>query len=340
MKEILPGLYQMTLTLSGFSPGDVNTYLIKSPDGFTSIDTGWDSPPAVESMKAQLSEVGAGLADIKQIIVTHCHIDHLGMIVRFKRSHNARIFLPQRELELMKIRFTGGDNLLPMTDKFLRSHGFPAAELTPPEALLPLPDDLLSVKPDVLLLGGEEIALGSYTLRVINTPGHTPGHISLYEPREKLLFSGDVLLPTIATNAAMHVQHIVDPLRQYMNSLLVLNELDIDLVLPGHENIFSGHRKRIEELVRSHEKKASGILRAFHDGSPKTAYGVSQILAYSPVTKVNVWSRLSGWDKRFAVLQTIAHLESWRFKRKLERNVRNGIFYYYPVKPSITMENI
>jgi len=132
MKEVLPGIYQMNLTLSGFSPGSVNIYLIKTPDGYTSIDTGWDSPVAVASMEEQLREFGACLADIKQIIVTHCHIDHLGMIVRFKRSFHTRLYLPQNELELMKIRFTGGDNLLPMTYKFLQSHGFPAAELPPP----------------------------------------------------------------------------------------------------------------------------------------------------------------------------------------------------------------
>jgi glyoxylase-like metal-dependent hydrolase (beta-lactamase superfamily II) len=328
MKEIIPGIYQITLTLSGFSPGSVNIYLLKTDDGYLTIDTGWDSPPAFQYLEKQLAEIGARFTDIKQVIVTHCHIDHLGMIVRFRQSHNARIYFHENETELIKIRFTGGDNLLPLTDKFLQRHGFPTAELPPPEILLPVPDNLAATAADVLLHGGEEITAGEYRLRVINTPGHTQGHICLYEPRKKLLFSGDVLLPTIATNAALHVQHLINPLQQYLNSLKTLKELDIQMVLPGHEHPFSNHRARIAQLFRLHRKKEKEIWNAISDGHLKTAYDVSQILSWSPVTGSTNWPKLSGWDKRFAVLQSIAFLETLRFSHKLERIERDSVYYY------------
>ena len=165
-------------------------------------------------------------------------------------------------------------------------------------------------------------------MKVVNTPGHTAGHISLYEPTRKFLFSGDVLLPTIATNAALHVQHINNPLQQYLHSLQTLKEMDIETILPGHEYVFSNHRRRIEELFKHHQAKAEEIWKVFADGQPKTAYDVSRILSWSPKTKTVTWPSLSGWDKRFAVLQTIAHLEIMAEDKKLTRFSKDGKLYY------------
>ncbi len=329
MKQILPGIYQITLTLSGFNPDSINTYLVQDNSGYVIIDTGWDSPESVESLERQLAEIKIGLSDIKRVILTHCHIDHLGLMSKLKRSYQAKIYLHQNELDLIKIRFSGGDNFLPLTDKFLQSHGVPETELSPPEIPIPVTTELVSTQPDVLLHGGEEIRVGEYNLRVINTPGHTPGHIALYEPHKKFLFSGDVLLPTIATNAAIHVQHMKNPLQQYLNSLSTLKELDIDLILPGHEYVFSGHRQRIEELLNHHQEKAQEIRRAFTDPQPKTAYDVSKILSWSPKTQTIMWNNLSGWDKRFAVLQTIAHLEVMVGENTLTRFSQGGKLYYH-----------
>jgi glyoxylase-like metal-dependent hydrolase (beta-lactamase superfamily II) len=328
MKEVLPGIYQITLSLPEFTPDSVNVYLIKTADGYAIIDTGWDSPLSFQSMESQLAEIGAHFKDIKQIIITHGHIDHFGMIVRFKQSHPNTLYMPAGEMELIKIRFTGGDNILPLTDKFLQSHGVPQSELIPPDVILPVPLTLASTSPDVLLQGGEEIIVGEYKLKVINVPGHTPGHIALYEPRRKYLFSGDVLLPTTITNAAMHIQYIQDPFQQYLNSLCILKEMDIDKVLPGHEYIFSGHRQRIEKIFQRYAVKSREVHRALEDGQSKTAYDVSRILSISQRTGISNWPKLSGWDRRFAAMQSIAHLESLRFCHEVHLEIHDRIHYY------------
>jgi glyoxylase-like metal-dependent hydrolase (beta-lactamase superfamily II) len=329
MKEILPGLFQINLTLSGFAPGSVNIYLIRIDDGFLSIDTGWDSPPSLESLQEQLSEIGAGLSDIKQVIITHCHIDHLGMVPRLKILNNSKVYIHENELQLIKIRFTGGDNFLSVTDNFLKSHGFPESELLPPEIQLPAPEGISLLKPDVLLKGGEEISAGEYTLRVINTPGHTPGHIVLYEPDKKFVISGDMLLPTIATNAAFHVQYnISNPLRTYINSLKELQKLDIRLVLPGHEYVFSNPEERIKKLLLVNQKKSNEIFQVFKNGQSMTAYEVSRILSWSVKTNTTNWNKLTEWDKRFAVLQSVSHLEDLAFINKLTRFSKDGKIYY------------
>jgi glyoxylase-like metal-dependent hydrolase (beta-lactamase superfamily II) len=328
MKEIFPGLYQMPLILSGFDPGSVNLYLIKTSGGLTAVDTGWDLPEALHSLKAQLSEIGAQINDIKEVILTHFHIDHMGLVPRLKQNQNVKVYLHQKELELMKIRYTGRDNFLPLTDAFLQTHGFPAAELTPPEFQLPMPDHMDSIVPNVLLQGGEEISVGDYLFKIINTPGHTPGHIALFEARNKFLISGDMLLPSIATNAAFHVQHIDYPLQKYLESLKNLRMLDFDTVLPGHEHVFHNPRQRIDELIENQAKKSGQILRAFNDQQPRTAFQISQSLAQSRHSGISKWPEMTGWEKRFAVLQTIAHLESLEFNHKLLALQIGDIHYF------------
>jgi glyoxylase-like metal-dependent hydrolase (beta-lactamase superfamily II) len=329
MKEIFPGIYQLVLPLPGFSPNSINVYLFRDNNGYTVIDTGWDTPALVKSIQDQLSEFNIRFGEIKRVLVTHCHVDHLGMIGRYKKENNASIYFHKNETGLIKIRFTGGDHYWPMTEQFLKTHGMPESELTPPKFQLPSVDSLPEA--DVLLQGGELIPVGAYNLKVINTPGHTPGHSAYYEPQKKLLFCGDVLLPTIVTNAALHVQHTINPIRQYLDSLQELQKLEIDWILPGHEYIFSGHRKRIDELVNHNLKKSRDIFNTFGDSAPKTAYEVSQLLAWSPETKGATWARLSDWDKRFAVLQTIAHLEELACAGKLTKIAQDDKMYYRKV---------
>jgi glyoxylase-like metal-dependent hydrolase (beta-lactamase superfamily II) len=337
MKEILPGIFLMPMTLSGFTPDSVNMYIIKTPEGLTCIDTGWDSPPAIISLEKQLEEIGATLSDIKKVLITHAHIDHMGIIPRLKNTYGTKFYLPANEMNLIKVRFSEVDNFLPMTDAFLKTHGVPAAELIQPEIEFPIPPDLATTQPDVLLYNGDEVNIGEFNFRVINVPGHTPGHIAYYETNKKFIFSGDMLLPTIATNAAFHVQLIDNPLKLYLDSLSTLRSLDIDLVLPGHEYVFAHPHKRIEELVRDQEKKTEVIRRMFDDGRVKTAFEISQLLARSARTGLTRWTQMLGWERRFAVLQSIAHLEFLEFTGELRLEKRNDINYYKPLvlKPTL-----
>jgi glyoxylase-like metal-dependent hydrolase (beta-lactamase superfamily II) len=327
MKEIIPGLYQLTLTLQGFSPNSINTYLLRDCDGYTIVDTGWDLPASVTSLEAQLAESGIRFSDIKRMLLTHCHSDHLGMMARFQKSYHTLACLHRNEKDLMKVRYNSENNYWPQTDQFLQTHGMPQSELTSDKFQMPGVGSL--PPPDVWLQGGEELAVGNFTLRVINTPGHTPGHVSFYEPQFRLLMSGDVLLPTIATNAATHVQHMTNPLQQYLSSLSTLKEMDIELVLPGHEYIFSNHRKRIEELFEHHRQRSAEVLRAFaSDSRTKTAYDVACLISWMPKSKPIAWAQLGAWDKRFAMMQTIAHLEELAFSGKLTRMPCGGKVFY------------
>ena len=340
MKEILPGIYMMPMALPGFTPDSVNTYIIETPQGLISIDTGMYCPQTIDSTQKQLAEIGASFSDIKKVLITHGHVDHMGLVLLLKENYGTRYYLHLKDYELGKIRFTDVDNYISLTDVFLKKHGVPAGELPRPEVELTVPPNLFSTKPDIFLHGGESIRAGRYTLRVINTPGHTMGHVIYYEPNKKFLFSGDMLLPTIATNPAVHVQHIQNPLKQYIDSLKTMKALDIDLVLPGHESVFSNPYPRIEELIRDNIKKNEVIRRTFDDRNAKTAYEVSRILAKSARTGESYWDKFAGWDRRFAVLQSVSYLESLKHDGKLRLEIKDDTYYYLPAELKPPRTNI
>lgn len=333
MKEVFPGVYLLTVTLKGFSPGSVNAYLIRAGENVVLVDTGWDIPSSVSSLEAQLAEVGLRFTDVKQVILTHCHSDHLGMMRRFKESFKATVCIHRNESDLIKFRYTPQNDYWDRTDRFLFSRGMPESALSAMRNVIP---DLGTLpEPDIWLEGGEEIKVGDYTLRVINTPGHTPGHLALYEPNHKFLISGDTLLPTIATNAATHIQIMDNPLQQYLDSLNRLKEMDIAQILPGHEYIFSNYRQRIEELFEHHLQKEAAVRKAI-SGSEEalTAYEVAILLPYTLKGQIVTFDKLGVTDKRFAMMQAIAHLEALVSSGVLNRFSQNGKILYqaHPAK--------
>jgi glyoxylase-like metal-dependent hydrolase (beta-lactamase superfamily II) len=169
--EIIP---QVHLLSGGF----VNFYLIDEPDGLTLIDTGL-SRHFKTTMQA-IKELGRSPADLKRILITHSDGDHMGALADLKAICGARACAspieaqaiqqakPSRELKMRGLRAL----LFKLAMPFFKSKPAQIEELLNDEQELPV-------------LGG---------LRVINTPGHTPGHISLYAPQFKILFCGDSMV--------------------------------------------------------------------------------------------------------------------------------------------------
>jgi len=323
--EVVPGIYQLQLPLTGFPTGYANVYVVPGEAGCLMVDTGWDTEASFDSLKKQLSEIGFALDDIKQIVVTHCHTDHYSMANRLERLSCAEIYVHKLDLEVIESRFNSGDDFIEQTNRFLRQNGVPNAELAGPNPPLP---EISPTSNNVVLRGGETIPVGAFNLKVLWTPGHSPGHISLYEPAQKLLFSGDLVLPTIASNIGLHLQYSSNPLADYLKSLNMVKRLEVKMVLPAHEYIFRNLQQRVEELIQRHEQRNTKIMAVIADGTPKTAYRVSRAISWSPESERAGWEGLPSWDKRLAVLETLAHLEFLRFNDKLDKFLADGIVFY------------
>jgi glyoxylase-like metal-dependent hydrolase (beta-lactamase superfamily II) len=333
MTEVIPGinLLQQPLPNPNILMGYVNIYLIQGDNGCLLIDTGWDSDQAFDSIKGQLAELGTHFEDISQIVVTHIHPDHYSLAGRLKQLSQAKITMHHLERDLVE---PYGDmrNVMQQGIDWLQINGIPIDEisqlLNQMRAANPEMMQFASpVLPDTTLDGGEVISVGSFTFKVLWTPGHSPGHICLYEPVKKILISGDHILPTITPIIELHPHSSDNPLDDYINSLNAVKPLDISLVLPGHENPFSSLQLRIEKITQHHKQRNSVILETI-GVEPKTAYQIANEIPWIPELGGVGWQDLSPGDRIMAVSETLAHLESMRFGGKVDKSYKDSTIYY------------
>ncbi|NQT31651.1 MAG: MBL fold metallo-hydrolase, partial [Deltaproteobacteria bacterium] len=316
----------------------INTYLVKGDNGYLLVDTGWNTEEAFASLKKQLAEIGISGQDISRIVVTHTHPDHYGMAGKLRPLFSATLYFHHLEKDVIESRYVNMDELLKELSQWLHINGVPPDRLAElQKASLPMLKFVTPTMPDITLYGGETITIGDFSFNVLPTPGHAPGHICLYEPDKKILFSGDHVLPTITPNVGMHPQSGSNPLGDYLDSINSLKRLDVDLVLPGHEQPFTGFQERIESITLHHSLRNAEIVAALGYAS-KTAFQLTTEITWLHDVNGVGWYKLGTWDKRMAILETLAHLEAMRAKGELEKFTREDILYYRLPKKAKTSE--
>ena len=324
--EIAPGVHQLKIPIPDNPLGSLNSYLIQGDKGCLLIDTGWNTDEAFHRLEEELQAIGLWFRDITMIVITHVHPDHYGLAGRINQTSPTRFAFHLWEKALIESRYIHFKELQSKIGQFLRSHGIPEETVAPMQTASQPALDFVSVAwPDEVLYGGESFTVGEHELEVIWTPGHSPGHLCLYEASKKLLFSGDHILPGITPNVSYHLQSGSNPLGDYLNSLQQLRRLPVDLVLPAHEDIFRNMEARIDEIIRHHEERKARVLDLVSAG-PKTAYQVAGELPWN--VGEQGWAGLSALLQRFAVMETIAHLEALRMEAQVKRYVREGLILY------------
>lgn len=328
MTKIMPGIHQLRVPIPNNPLGYTNTYLVQGDDGNLLIDTGVNTDEALQALQKQLSEIGLDFKDISQIIVTHAHGDHYGLVGRLKQLSQAKISLHHLEQDLLAPRHTNMEEALRQSEQWFQGHGVPASELptlqTPPPGMGQFSAPTL---PDTTLRGGETIPAGVFNFQVVWTPGHSPGHICLYEPSQKILFAGDHILPVITPNISLQPQSETNPMGEFLNSLNTVKQLDVTIVLPAHEHIFNDLPARVDEIIRHHEQRNLEILEAIKT-EPKTAYQISTVITWMPSMGGVHFRDLAIWDKRMAVSETLAHLESMKGAGTVTTFSQDNITYY------------
>ncbi len=183
--QLFPGAEVLELPMQGFGgPSVVYPVLLTGEEGATLVDTGF--PGQGPALEAALKAHGLAMADLDRVILTHQDVDHIGNLPAVAAG---RATVLAHRLEAPYIE--GRERLLKFNPERMQQM---VARL--PEAARAQFEKLMSDPPkatvDVLLEDGEELPLYG-GLTVIHTPGHTPGHISLYFPRHRVLISGDAM---------------------------------------------------------------------------------------------------------------------------------------------------
>jgi glyoxylase-like metal-dependent hydrolase (beta-lactamase superfamily II) len=324
--EVIPGIHQLKVPIPDNPLGFLNCYLVQGKDGWLMVDTGWYTQDAFNSLEAGLKDMGLGFTDVETIVVTHVHADHYGLAGRIKQvSPATRLVTHRWEGDLIESRYIKFAELRDKMGTVLALHGVPPIDLTSLQsASMPVLEYVTVTMPDQSLYGGEVLSTGLFNLEVLWTPGHSPGHICLWESEHKILFSGDHILPVITPNISYHVQSGDSPLGDFINSLNKLRNLPAVQVLPAHENIFTNLRERIEEIKEHHEQRKEEIRSAIRQ-EPQHSYFISSQITWNVPQP---WDEFNPLDRRIAVTETIAHLEYMRYEGTVERLFQDGTILY------------
>ncbi len=143
-----------------------------------------------------------------------------------------------------------------------RSLGVPEPELEGFFEIASLGRDFFprGLEPDIVLQGETNPVGDSGRLQAILTPGHSPGHICVYDRENKLFFSGDHILVEITPHISPSQLTSQDQLEQYLEALRKVRPMTVDLVLPAHERPFSHFRRRIDEILAHHDHRLAEVV--------------------------------------------------------------------------------
>ena len=322
--EVLPNVHQLRIPIPDNPLGFINAYLVKSDEGSLLIDTGWNTDEAFEALEQQLAEARVTFKDLKYIAITHVHPDHYGLVGRVEKHTQAKLILHEAERSLLYSRYVNYDPLLNDMDQWLEINGVPARDR--PRMKMASMEILGLVEvamPDQIVHGGEHLVIGNYDLEIIWTPGHSPGHICLYDRARKVLFSGDHVLEKTTPNVSMNSQSVSNPLVNYINSLNQVAKLPVDLILPAHGKPFDHFQDRVKEIEHHHEARLKEMLGLFNNRKQKTAYEIA-----TGTTWFLPWEKLPAFSKRMAVTETLSHLELLLARGALSKTMQDGIVWY------------
>lgn len=326
--EVISGVHQIKVGFPKNMSGGTNVYVIEGDRGNILIDSGWDAPESLWALREGLTADRLKLQDIKTIVITHIHPDHYGLASKVRQLCGAKVAMHKIEADLIHSRYKDFGRLLKEMEEEFKRNGVPQAELAEfRDASLWINQFVSPDLPEVTLDDGNIISNGSFELEVLLTPGHSLGHICLYEPKRKMLFSGDHVLYDTTPHVGFHPQSGDNPLRDYISSLKKLERLKVNFVLPGHGPVFNSLRLRAAEIFHHHEQRKRNILKAMSSGL-KTAYQIAEEILWMPEQGGVAFHNLTPWDRRLAVMETIAHLKLLTFEDKVGNVDMDGVSLY------------
>ncbi|MCU0843751.1 MAG: MBL fold metallo-hydrolase [Spirochaetes bacterium] len=276
--EVLPGIFKISLPIPGKQPGPVNAYLFQG-DPLTLLDTGMKTHAG--RLRLALEELGYSFSDIRQIVITHGHVDHYGS-AKTVRDEGGAVVLAHAE-EIPYISTTTTRSAYRKNARFLAIIGVPVHLRLSFRLMRHFFYRMADCCPvDRALAAGDRVRLGSYEGTVIETPGHSKGSICLYLEKERALFSGDHILKHVTPNAfIMFEDEYVMPRRssqrEYYESLAAVEKLNPVIVFTAHGNNIDNLAETTGMYRRCFEERQRAILGIMREGK-RDVYSIARRL--------------------------------------------------------------
>ena len=288
-----------------FAVGRVNCYLIED-EPLTLIDTGPNSGKSLDELEQALEAQGHAIEDLGLIVITHQHMDHLGLLEILARRSGAEV----AALHLLGPYLEDFRESARADDEFaqavMRRHGIPE-ELATVLGAVGAAFRAFGSRGTITrpLRDGDELTLRDRTLRVLHRPGHSPSDTVFWDEQRALLIAGDHLLARISSNPLVSRPLDGDAgmqrpkaLLDYIDSMLETRELPAQLVLTGHGDPVTDHVALIDERLRLHRRRAEKLLRLL-EPRPLSAFELA----------LEMWGNVAVTQAYLTLSEVLGHLD-------------------------------
>jgi glyoxylase-like metal-dependent hydrolase (beta-lactamase superfamily II) len=303
--------------------GPVNCYLIKNRP-YTLVDPGPDTAEAKKALMEGLSALGSTPADLERVVITHSHSDHSGLARWLSGQTGVPVYVHRLERHKLRADYEYYRERLP----FLREAGLPG------EVLAEIFNDSDPLERPVLtgpvkeVQGGETLGFDGGALRFLHLPGHSSGHICLFDPEQGNFLSGDFMLKKITPNPVMEAdpaapERRLPVLSQYLDGLETLKKLDIRLIWPGHGQNIEKAMESITRVIRHHQRRLEVISTILEENS----WSAFQVMRF-------LYPQIKGFQIFLGLSEVFAHLDYLLERGRVNREDCGGISFYRKARQS------
>jgi len=307
-----------------FAVGRVNCYLIED-DPLTLLDAGPNSATSLTALEAALADHGRRIEDIERIVVTHQHIDHIGLVDILARRSGAEVCALDRLAPwLADYRREMEENDSFASEIMLRNG---------------IPQDVVYALRAVsagfrawgaaahvtrTLSDGEALPFAGRSWRALHRPGHSPSDTVFHDEASGELFGGDHLIKHISSNPLISRPLPGDPATErpralmiYLDSLRATREMDLSLVLAGHGDPIEDHRALIDERFTMHERRAEKLYGLIVE-QPRNAYELAQAM----------WGNVAVTQAYLTLSEVLGHVDLLLDEGRVAGRESDGVVYF------------
>jgi glyoxylase-like metal-dependent hydrolase (beta-lactamase superfamily II) len=314
-----------------FAVGRVNTYLIED-EPLTLVDSGPNSGKSLDELEHQLAERGHSIDDIELIVLTHQHIDHIGLVEIIVGHSGADVAAIDKMVHFIEHFGEDAGRDDEFASRIMLRNGIPSDVV---QALRSVSAAFrswgASARVTRPLGDGANLELRGRTLEVMHRPGHSPSDTVFWDGERRILFAGDHLIKHISSNPLISrpldggdgstEQERPKALVTYLESLRKTRELPAEIVLPGHGEPVTDHVSLIDERLEFHRRRAEKICDLIAE-QPRNGYELAHAL-FGNVAVTQAYLTLS---------EVLGHVDLLVEDGRVSEQERDGIVYFEPAR--------